>query len=90
MSKVIDEVVFKKSIEDMLQYLSDNCLYEFVPYDDTEISDLFSLTPEEAQRLSDLISDALISFLNGEFMSIFSIFGILSPNSIDSPLPLPV
>ena len=56
MSKVIDEVVFKKSIEDMLQYLSDNCLYEFVPYDDTEISDLFSLTPEEAQRLSDLIT----------------------------------
>ena len=61
MSKVIDEVVFKKSIEDMLQYLSDNCLYEFVPYDDTEISDLFSLTPEEAQKLSDLISDEVVS-----------------------------
>ena len=61
MSKVIDEVVFKKSIEDMLQYLSDNCLYEFVPYDDTEISNLFSLTPEEAQKLSDLISDEVVS-----------------------------
>ena len=61
MSKVIDEVVFKKSIEDMLQYLSDNCLYEFVPYDDESIANLFSLTPEEAQRLSDLISDEVVS-----------------------------
>lgn len=61
MSKVIDEVVFKKSIEDMLQYLSDNCLYEFVPYDDESIANLFSLTPEEAQKLSDLISDEVVS-----------------------------
>ena len=61
MSKVIDEVVFKKSIEDMLQYLSDHCLYEFVPYSDESIAELFSLTPEEAQKLSDLISDEVVS-----------------------------
>ena len=61
MSKVIDEVVFKKALESMLQELSDTCLYDFVPYQDEEISELFSLTPEEAQSLSELISDEVVS-----------------------------
>ena len=59
--KIVTQDIFEKAIEDMLQYLSDNCLYEFVPYSDESIAELFNLTPEEAQRLSDLISDEVVS-----------------------------
>lgn len=58
--KVVTKELLEKSTQDILQSVVEH-LYDFESYTDDEISALFSLTPEEAQRISDIISDNVIS-----------------------------
>lgn len=58
--KIITDSVLKETVNQLAQLVADNC-FEPVPYTDEEISNLFSLTPEESQKLTDLIADEVIS-----------------------------
>ena len=58
--KIVTDSVLKETTKQLAQLLADNC-FEPVPYTDEEISNLFSLTPEESQKLTDLIADEVVS-----------------------------
>ena len=60
MAKIVNELVLNEAIKQLGQLIADNS-YDFVPYTDEEISDLFSLKPEEVAHLTDLIADTVIS-----------------------------
>ena len=59
-NKIITDDILKKATEGVIQTIADN-IFEFESYNDTEIAELFSLTPEEAQNLTELINDEVIS-----------------------------
>ena len=58
--KIVTDNILQKATEGIIQLIADN-IFEFESYNDTEIAELFSLTPEEAQHISDLIADTVIS-----------------------------
>lgn len=58
--KIVTDNILEKATEGIIQLIADN-IFEFESYNDTEIAELFSLTPEEAQHISDLIADTVIS-----------------------------
>ena len=60
MAKIVNELVLNEVIKQLGQLIADNS-YDFIPYTDDEISDLFSLTPEEVAHLTDLIADTIVS-----------------------------
>ena len=60
MAKIVNELVLNEAIKQLGQLIADNS-YDFIPYTDEEISDLFSLKPEEVAHLTDLIADTVIS-----------------------------
>lgn len=59
-NKIITDDILQKAIQDTIQIIADN-IFEFESYSDESIAELFSLTPEEAQHISDLIADTVIS-----------------------------
>lgn len=59
-NKIITDDILQKSIQDTIQIIADN-IFEFESYSDESIAELFSLTPEESQHISDLIADTVIS-----------------------------
>ena len=58
--KIVTDDILQKAIQDTIQIIADN-IFEFESYSDESIAELFSLTPEEAQHISDLIADTVIS-----------------------------
>lgn len=58
--KIVTDDILQKAIQDTIQIIADN-IFEFESYDDESIANLFNLTPEEAQHISDLIADTVIS-----------------------------
>ena len=52
--KIVTDDILQKATEGIIQLIADN-IFEFESYNDTEIAELFSLTPEESQHISDLI-----------------------------------
>ena len=58
--KIVTDDILQKAIQDTIQIITDN-IFEFESYDDESIANLFNLTPEEAQHISDLIADTVIS-----------------------------
>lgn len=58
--KIVTDNILEKATEGIIQLIADN-IFEFESYNDTEIAELFSLTPEESQHISDLIADTVIS-----------------------------
>lgn len=59
-NKVVTDSVLQRATQDIMQTIADN-IFEFESYSTEEIAELFNLTPEEAQHLSDLIADTVIS-----------------------------
>ena len=59
-NKIITDDILQKAIQDTIQIIADN-IFEFESYSDESIAELFSLTPEEAQNLTELINDEVIS-----------------------------
>ena len=60
MSKYVTEEVLKQAAEDIIRSLGSH-IVEYEPYTDDEIAELYNLTPEEVQQLSELIRDDIIS-----------------------------
>ena len=58
--KIVTDDILQKATEDIIQLIADN-IFEFESYSDESIAELFSLTPEESQHISDLIADTVIS-----------------------------
>ena len=58
--KIIAQDVFEKSIKDILQIIADN-VYNLVPYDSTEISEILEISDEEAMELVKIINDNVIA-----------------------------
>ncbi len=58
--KMITETVLKDATEKILQTIADK-IYDLVPYDDTEISEILEISDEEAMELTKIISDNVIS-----------------------------
>ena len=58
--KIVTDDILQKATEGIIQLIADN-IFEFESYSDESIAELFSLTPEEAQHISDLIADTVIS-----------------------------
>lgn len=58
--KIVTENILKQSTEDILKTVVEH-LYDFEEYSDESISNLFSLTPEEVQQISEIINDEVIS-----------------------------
>ena len=58
--KIIDEDVLKLTVQNLTQLIADN-VYEEIPYQDSEIDDMFDATTQEIDYYSSLISDSLVS-----------------------------
>ncbi len=58
--KIIDEDVLKLTVQNLTQLIADN-VYEEIPYQDSEIDDMFDATTQEIDYYSSLISDTLVS-----------------------------
>lgn len=58
--KIVTDNILQKATEGIIQLIADN-IFEFESYSDESIAELFSLTPEESQHISDLIADTVIS-----------------------------
>lgn len=58
--KMITETVLKDVTEKILQTIADK-IYDLVPYDSTEISEILEISDEEAMELTKIISDNIIS-----------------------------
>ena len=58
--KMITETVLKDATEKILQTIADK-IYDLVPYDSTEISEILEISDEEAMELTKIISDNIIS-----------------------------
>ena len=58
--KMITETVLKDATEKILQTIADK-IYDLVPYDSTEISEILEISDEEAMELVKIINDNVIS-----------------------------
>ena len=59
-NKIITDDILKKATEGVMQTIADN-IFEFESYSDESIAELFDLTSEEAEKVSQLINDEVIS-----------------------------
>ena len=59
-NKIITDDILKKATEGVIQTIADN-IFEFESYSDESIAELFDLTSEEAEKVSQLINDEVIS-----------------------------
>ena len=59
-NKIITDDILQKAIQDTIQIIADN-IFEFESYSDESIAELFDLTSEEAEKVSQLINDEVIS-----------------------------
>ena len=58
--KMITETVLKDATEKILQTIADK-IYDLVPYDSTEISEILEISDEEAMELVKILNDNIIS-----------------------------
>ena len=58
--KIITDELLKLQTEKMLQVIAD-LTYDFVPYDDTEISDILEITDEQAMQLTKILNDQVVA-----------------------------